>query len=98
PAVLGRNVVVRAGADIPAEWADAPRVAIDRAALDAPEPAVRALRAAAAGGVGHVIELADVDFARGRPPAASIDAPLHELGPTFTLWLDELHHFVWSHA
>ena len=41
--VLGRGVVVNAGASVPERWADAPRVVVDDATLVEPQPAVDTL-------------------------------------------------------
>jgi len=98
PGVLGRNVVVAAGAPAPAEWGGVPRVVLDGGVLANPAPTVRELRAAAAAGEARVFELAGVGFDRAAPPASAVRRPLHELGPGATLWLDELHHLVWGHA
>jgi DNA helicase-2/ATP-dependent DNA helicase PcrA len=95
PAVLGRNVVVAADADEPADWVGAPRVVIDRAVLDDPAPTAALLRAAADAARSVVIELT-VEF--DDHPATSEPRPAYEVGAGHDFPIDALHHLVWANS
>jgi DNA helicase-2/ATP-dependent DNA helicase PcrA len=93
--LLGRSVVVAAGAAAPEGWAGTERVTIDEAALSAPAAVLSSLREAAHGRRPLVIEIcAPIDDLS----AASESRPLHELGPRFAFDLDELGHLVFSNS
>jgi DNA helicase II / ATP-dependent DNA helicase PcrA len=97
PGVLGRGVVVNAGDDVPAPWAEAPVVVVDEAALADPAAVVGQLHDAWAGRRPVVVALA-VDPARFREPV-SYDVPEPwRLDPGFELWLDRLHFLVWANT
>ena len=96
PAALGRGVLVRLGQAPPAPWVDAPRVRVDAAALDEPQPVVDQLHRAWAGREPVVIELA-VDPAAVRAPRGHDGEPW-QVGATFTPWLDRLHFLLWANT
>jgi DNA helicase-2/ATP-dependent DNA helicase PcrA len=95
PSMLGRNVVVAAGADEPADWVGSPRVVIDRAVLDDPARTAELLRAAADAATSVVIELL---AAFDDSPASSESRPAYEVGAGHDFPLDALHHLVWANS
>jgi DNA helicase-2/ATP-dependent DNA helicase PcrA len=95
PSTLGRNVVVAADADEPAEWVGSPRVVIDRAVLSDPGPTAALLRAAADAATSVVIELA-VEF--DDEPGSSEARPAYEVGADHDFPIDALHHLVWANS
>jgi DNA helicase-2/ATP-dependent DNA helicase PcrA len=96
PPELGRAVIVGAGAAAPAAWADAPRVVVDAAALEAPAAVVEALHEAWSTRTPVVIEVA-ADPAGYRAPA-SHGEPVWTLGAGFQAWTDRLHFLVWANS
>jgi DNA helicase-2/ATP-dependent DNA helicase PcrA len=95
PPELGRAVIVGAGADAPAAWADAPRVVVTEAAREDPAT-VTALHQAWSTRTPVVIELA-IDPAEFRAPEHH-RAPLWELGAGFDDLAERLHHLVWTNS
>lgn len=94
PGPLGRSVVVEAGGEVPAAWADCHVVAVDEATLADPSPTVMVLHQAWATRTPVVIELG-VDPARFRDPVAVPGTPW-ELGVDVDCPLDRLHFLVWA--
>jgi DNA helicase II / ATP-dependent DNA helicase PcrA len=104
PPALGRGVIVNVGDPVPAPWADAPVVGIDRDVLDArhdaPSPAVAELHRAWADRRPVVVALA-VDPAEFRAPRSYAADEVGEpwlLDPGFELWHDRLHFLVWANT
>ncbi len=95
PEALGRSLVVFDDRSAPEPWQSAPRVVVDDRVLVDPIPTLHTLRDAHHQRRRLVIELR---AAFHRPPAATLRAPLHELGARAELPLDELHHLVWSNS
>ena len=96
PAALGRGVVVLAGDDVPAAWADAPVVAVDDGVLGAPGPALRALHEAWATRRPVAVVLA-VDPARLRGPADLAAEPWTR-APDLEPGLERLQFLVWANT
>ncbi len=95
PDALARNAVVAPAGDVPAPWQQADRVVVDEATLRHPTEAINRLRRNATNGQRVIIELsADFD----QPPASAVTVPPHELHPSFSFELDDLHHLVWSNS
>lgn len=94
--VLGRGVVVAAGAPAPAEWRDAPRVVVDDAALAAPSRVVDELHGQWVGRRPVVIELG-VPAASLREPQRDAREPW-EVGHGFELTRERLHFLVWANT
>ncbi len=93
PHQLGRNVIVAAENDEPAEWNGCERIRIDSNVVDEPLPTVERLRSAAVERRGVVIELV------GDTAAPAVEhRPIHELGARFALDGDELRHLTWSNS
>jgi DNA helicase-2/ATP-dependent DNA helicase PcrA len=104
PPALGRGVIVNVGDPVPAPWADAPVVTIDRDVLDArhdaPSPAVAELHRAWVERRPVVVALA-VDPAEFRAPRSYGADEVGEpwlLDPGFELWHDRLHFLVWANT
>ena len=94
PPALGRGVIINAGAQPPQEWADAPRVVINDAAVVSPGPVVAQLHAAWIARQPIVIELV-ADAATFREPRSYRLEPW-EAGARFELSHDRLHFLVWA--
>ena len=94
--MLGRSVIVPAGAVAPDPWRGAPRVLVDAAAVIEPASVVEQLHAAWAARTPVVIELA-VDPARFRDPAVTTEAPW-QLGAGYETAADRLHFLVWVNS
>ena len=96
PERLGRNLVIRAGDTPPADWRGAPRFAVRAEHLEEPAAAelLAELRPRFLSRARFVVEL-HVPFP---PPAEVVRRPPHELGPTFELVAEALHHVVWSNS
>ena len=99
PEELGRGLVVRPGAAVPAPFAGAPRFTVDEVVLASP-PATAALAAelheAWSGRRRVVVELA-VAPERLREPEAERRPP-YELDPGFTFERERLQWLVWANA
>lgn len=101
PHQLGRHAIVEPGDPDPVDWEGCERVVITPGVIVDPDSTVRRLRDAAHQATSVVIE---IDPAVGASllatqPLASVEsAPTHELDPSFTFWLDELHHLVFSNS
>lgn len=96
PPWLGRGAVVHPGQDVPEPLDGAPRVRVEGATLDDPEPAVAALRAAWAQRRPVVVELG-VDAEALTQPEVERRAP-HELDPDFFFPRDQLRFLVWANT
>jgi DNA helicase II / ATP-dependent DNA helicase PcrA len=96
PAALGRGVVVTAGQEVPAAWADAPRHRIDDQTVADPGPMVAVLHQAWSAREPVVVELA-VDPNIFRDPV-SVPAEPWTLAAGFELWLERLHFLVWANT
>ncbi|WP_162942082.1 ATP-dependent helicase [Desertimonas flava] len=94
PSILGRGVIVMAGAPLPAPWIEAPVVSIDEAVLAAPAGAVERLHSAWAEREPIVVELS-VDPAVFRAPE-SIAGDVWAHTPATEPWFDRLHFLVWA--
>jgi len=94
PAVLGRGIVIRAGAVVPDPWADAPRVKLDAAALENPAEVIDRLHRAWVGRVAHVVEWDLPDDALAE--AESTDVPPWDLDPAFLFPLERLRFLVFT--
>jgi DNA helicase II / ATP-dependent DNA helicase PcrA len=97
PAVLGRGVVVNAGAPVPRPWAGAPEVVVDDDVLADPAGVVAVLHEAWAARRAVAVRLA-VDPARFREPRDVEVAEPWRLDPGFELWHDRLHFLVWANT
>jgi DNA helicase-2/ATP-dependent DNA helicase PcrA len=96
PTVLGRSVVVDAGAEPPGPWGTCERIEVDETALGAPAAVVTALHRAWVSRTPVVISLG-VDPARFRAPRSVSEGPW-TLGPRFELWEDRLQFLVWTNS
>jgi len=94
PASLGRGVVVRPGAPVPAPWADYPRIPVGATELALPGPVIDQLHQAWTARRAVVVELG-VDDAALREPERWSGEPYH-LDPTFELSRERLHFLVWA--
>jgi DNA helicase-2/ATP-dependent DNA helicase PcrA len=98
---LGRNLVLVGHSSAPHGWEGVPRTTIDAAVLAEPEPLVHRLRDDAFARRANVFVVAPEivgRFGEGAAPSETDTRPLHQVGPTHTFWLDELHHLVWSNS
>jgi DNA helicase-2/ATP-dependent DNA helicase PcrA len=92
PTHLGRGVLVAPGADVPAPWADAPRLRIDDHALASPTAAIATLQHHWARRIPIVVEIAcDVNVLRA--PETNAVAP-YTLVPTFEFERERLYFLV----
>ncbi|MGH9077801.1 MAG: UvrD-helicase domain-containing protein, partial [Acidimicrobiales bacterium] len=94
PAALGRGVVVTAGQEPPAPWAEAPVVTVGEAALADPAGVVATLHGHWARRRPVVVALA-VDPARFRRPRAQEVEPWR-LDAGHEVWEDRLQFLVWA--
>ncbi|HEX6596703.1 MAG TPA: ATP-dependent DNA helicase UvrD2 [Acidimicrobiales bacterium] len=92
--MLGRGVIVPAGAPVPPAWADAPVVRVDEATLADPRSTVDRLHDAWLRRRPVVVELG-VDPARFRDPTSVVAEPW-TLGAAFEPLLDRLHFLLWA--
>jgi DNA helicase-2/ATP-dependent DNA helicase PcrA len=97
PKLLGRGVVVDAGAAVPDAWSGAPVVTIDERVLVEPEAVVTALHDAWSERRPVVVAL-EVDAARFRDPVAYDVPEPWRLDPGLQLWHDRLHFLVWANT
>lgn len=93
PAALGRHVVVPAGQEPPADWADCRR--IDATAPDS--SLIDTLRAAVGGRESLVISISD-DPAFDEMPASVDDREPHAVGVGHEFMAETLHHLLWSNS
>ena len=93
PDVLGRTLVVAAGAPVPAPWAQAERVVVDDAVLADPRPVVEHLQQLWSSRRRYVVDLR-TDLAR--PPEDRFGGELWDLAPGFDHLGERLHHLVWA--
>ncbi|MHB1534484.1 MAG: ATP-dependent helicase, partial [Acidimicrobiales bacterium] len=96
PPALGRSVVVRPGAPVPAAWSACPTVVVDEGALAAPAGVVGELHAAWSARRPTVVVLG-VDPARFRRPRDHPAEPW-TLPAGFDCWEDRLHFLVWANT
>ena len=96
PPLLGRGVLVEAGAAVPGQWHDAPVVVIDDAVLAEPAATVTRLHEAWTARSPLVVELR-VDPAAFREPP-SFDVEPWRLDPGAEPWFDRLHFLVWNNT
>ncbi|HEY5422109.1 MAG TPA: UvrD-helicase domain-containing protein, partial [Ilumatobacteraceae bacterium] len=94
---LGRNIVVRPGQAIPADWADSELCLVDEAALDSTGELVALLRQRAEERTACVFVIGD-DVEAGLAAPQTTAAALHLVGPHFTFELSVLHHLLWSNS
>ena len=94
--MLGRAVIVTAGAAPPPAWRGADHVLVDDAALADPAAVVASLHQAWSERRPIRIDLA-VDPARFRAPDTLPDH-LWRLGPGVELWSDRLHFLLWANS
>ena len=95
--MLGRNVMVRPGQDVPQPWTGADRVSISRQHLTEPQPLVDQMLKLASTGTAVIIEI-DAEIAGElAAPQSSAVAP-HALGPRFRFDRSALHHLVTANA
>jgi len=97
PKLLGRGVIVDAGAAVPDAWSGAPVVTIDERVLVEPEAVVTALHDAWSERRPVVVVL-EVDAARFRDPVAYDVPEPWRLDPGLQLWHDRLHFLVWANT
>ncbi|MEX2280343.1 MAG: ATP-dependent DNA helicase UvrD2 [Acidimicrobiia bacterium] len=98
PTELGRGLVL-AGADVPAEFADAPVTEVDNALIADQRrlaETVDRLHRLWASRTPHVVVLAADNNALRR--AETVETPPWELGAGFTLLTERLHFLVWANT
>ncbi|MEA2009614.1 MAG: ATP-dependent helicase, partial [Actinomycetota bacterium] len=96
PGILGRSVVIEAGARVPEPWEGAALVLIDDAVLADPDATIDRMHRAWASRERLVIELG-IDPADLRLPEFEHRAP-YEAGSTFGFPLERLHFLVWANS
>jgi DNA helicase II / ATP-dependent DNA helicase PcrA len=92
--LLGRGVIIAAGAVAPAQWAEAPRVLIDESVVSSPGAAVNTLHRLWVARQPVIVELA-ADPASFREPRSYAAEPW-QAGARFEPLLDRLHFLVWA--
>lgn len=95
PDVMGRTLVVSAGAPVPAPWAEAERVVVDDAVLADPRPVVEHLQAMWSSRRRYVVDLRSE---LSQPPDDGFDGELWDLTPGFDHPGERLHHLVWANS
>jgi DNA helicase-2/ATP-dependent DNA helicase PcrA len=96
PEVLGRSVVIEAGAPVPEPWEGASLVLVDEATLADPDAAIDRLHRAWSSRERVVIELG-VDPTALHLPEIEGRGP-YEVGSTFLFPLERLHFLVWANS